>query len=86
MLSNSFQRKKKNNTGSNHLKCMYTSAGNLDNKQEELEFCAQFESYDVIWITETWWENSHGWKMTMDSYKLFQKDRKEEEKVGLHFM
>jgi len=31
----------------------------LGNKQEELQLCAWSESYDVIGITETWWENSH---------------------------
>ncbi|KAK4806911.1 hypothetical protein QYF61_012632 [Mycteria americana] len=55
---------------------MYSDTHSLGNKQEELELCAQPESYDVIGITETWWENSHDWKTTMDGYKLFWKDRK----------
>lgn len=77
--------KQKQNPRSSHLNCLYTSAGRLGNKQEELELCAKFESYNVIRISKTWWENSRDWKMTMGGYKLFQKDRKEEE-VGLHFM
>lgn len=32
---------------------------NMGNKQRELELRAQSESYDVIGITETWWDNSH---------------------------
>ncbi|KAK4806872.1 hypothetical protein QYF61_012593 [Mycteria americana] len=64
------------NPKSSHLKCMYSDIHSLGNKQEELELCAQPESYDVIGITETWWENSHDWKTTMDGYKLFWKDRK----------
>ena len=35
------------------LKCFYTNACSLRNKQEELELCAQSESYDIIGITET---------------------------------
>lgn len=46
------------NLKSGHLKCMYSNAHSLGNKQEELELCAHPESYDVIGITETWWENS----------------------------
>lgn len=63
-------------TKSSHLKWTYTNAGSLDNKQEEPELRTQSETYDVIGITETWWENSHDWETTTDSYKLFQKDRK----------
>ncbi|CAM5089359.1 unnamed protein product [Eretmochelys imbricata] len=32
-------------------------------------------NYDVIGITETWWDNSHDWSTVMDGYKLFRKDR-----------
>ena len=64
------------NPKSSHLRCIYTNARSLANKWEELELHAQSESYDVIGITETWWENLHDWKTTMDGYKLFRKDRK----------
>ncbi|CAM4394956.1 unnamed protein product [Caretta caretta] len=33
------------------------------------------KNYDVIGITETWWDNSHDWSTVMDGYKLFRKDR-----------
>ena len=61
----------------NQLKCMYTDAHSLGNKQEELEFRAQPESYDSIGIMETWWHNSHDWRIVMDGkcYRLFRKDR-----------
>ena len=36
------------NQKTNHLKCMYTNARSLGNKQEELELRAQSESYDII--------------------------------------
>ncbi|KAK4816812.1 hypothetical protein QYF61_023499 [Mycteria americana] len=35
------------NPKTNHLKCMYTNARSLGNKQEELELCAPSESYDI---------------------------------------
>ena len=54
---------------------MYTNARSLGNKQEELELRAQSESYDIIGVTETWWDNSHDWRITMDGYRLFRKDR-----------
>ncbi|KAK4828724.1 hypothetical protein QYF61_000715 [Mycteria americana] len=63
------------NQKTNHLKCMYINGCSLGNKQEELELHAQSESYDIIGITETWWDNSHDWRSTMDGYRLFCKDR-----------
>ena len=42
-----------------HLKCMYTNARSMGNKQEELEAIVQQESYDIVAITETWWDDSY---------------------------
>ncbi|GAB0210376.1 hypothetical protein GRJ2_003503400 [Grus japonensis] len=63
------------NQKTNHLKCMYTNAHSLGNKQEELELHVQSENYHIIGITETWWDNSHDWRIMMDGYRLFRKDR-----------
>ena len=41
-----------------HLKCLYTNARSMRNKQEELEALAQSQSYDIIGLSETWWEES----------------------------
>ncbi|KAJ7419991.1 hypothetical protein BTVI_23322 [Pitangus sulphuratus] len=57
------------------LKCMYSNARNMGNKQEELEAIMQQESYDVVAITEMWWDDSHDWSAAMDGYKLFRRDR-----------
>ncbi|PKU32319.1 adaptin ear-binding coat-associated protein 1 [Limosa lapponica baueri] len=57
------------------LKCFYTNAGSMGNKQEELEAIVQQESYDVVAIMETWWDDSHDWSAAMDGYKLFRRDR-----------
>ncbi|PKU41370.1 adaptin ear-binding coat-associated protein 1 [Limosa lapponica baueri] len=57
------------------LKCFYTNARSVGNKQEELEAIVWQESYDVVAITETWWDDSHDWSAAMDGYKPFRKDR-----------
>ncbi|GAB0210334.1 hypothetical protein GRJ2_003499200 [Grus japonensis] len=57
------------------LKCIYTNARSLGNKQEELEAIVQQDSYDLVTITEMWWDNSHDWSAAMDGYKLFRRDR-----------
>ena len=57
------------------LKCIYTNARSMGNKQEELEAFVQQDSYDLVTITETWWDDSHDWSAAMDGYKLFRRDR-----------
>jgi len=57
------------------LKCIYTSACRMGNKQEELEATVQQANYDLVAITETWWDCSHDWSAAMDGYKLFRRDR-----------
>ncbi|KAJ7413330.1 hypothetical protein WISP_91339 [Willisornis vidua] len=62
-----------------HLKCMYTNACSMGNKQKELEAIVQQESFDVVAITETWWDDSHHWSAAMSGYKLVRKDRQGKE-------
>ncbi|GAB0189143.1 hypothetical protein GRJ2_001380200 [Grus japonensis] len=57
------------------VKCIYTNARSIGNKQEELEAIVQQDSYDLVTITEMWWDNSHDWSAAMDGYKLFRRDR-----------
>ena len=57
------------------LKCLYTSAHRLSNKQDELETVMRLESYGLVAITETWWDDSHNWNTTIDGYRLFRRDR-----------
>jgi len=47
----------------------------MGNKQEELEAIIQQDGYDLVAITETWWDHSHDWHAVMDGYRLFRKDR-----------
>ena len=57
------------------MKCLYVNAHSMGNKQEELEATVLLESYDLIAITETWWDESHDWKVAINSYRLFRRDR-----------
>ncbi|GAB0192581.1 hypothetical protein GRJ2_003481800 [Grus japonensis] len=57
------------------LKCLYANARSMGNKQEELETCARLQGYDLIGITETWWDRSYDWSVGMEEYRLFRKDR-----------
>ena len=57
------------------LKYVYTNAHSMGNKQEELEAIVWQASYDLVAITERWWDRSHYWSAAMDGYKHFRKDR-----------
>ncbi|KAK4820811.1 LOW QUALITY PROTEIN: hypothetical protein QYF61_007205 [Mycteria americana] len=57
------------------LKCISTNARSMGNKQEELKAIVQQDSYDLVTLTETWWDDSHDWSAAMDGYKLFRRDR-----------
>jgi len=46
----------------------------LGNKQEELEATMLLESYNLIALTETWWDESHDWRVAIDGYRLFRRD------------
>jgi len=41
------------------LKCLYTNACSLGNKQDELETTVLLENHDIIVITEIWWNDPH---------------------------
>ncbi|XP_010078459.1 PREDICTED: focadhesin-like, partial [Pterocles gutturalis] len=58
------------------LKCLYTNACSMGNKQEELEIHVGSGDYDLdlVPIPETWWENSHDWNVVMGGYTLLRKD------------
>lgn len=50
------------------LKCLYTNACSMGNKQEEVEATMLLESCDLVAVTETWWDEFH-------DYKLFRRNR-----------
>ncbi|GAB0205636.1 hypothetical protein GRJ2_003029200 [Grus japonensis] len=47
----------------------------MGNKEEELETCVCLQGYDLIGITETWWDSSYDWSVGMEGYRLLRKDR-----------
>ena len=57
------------------LKCLYTSARSMGNKQEERETIMELGKYDLIAITEIWWDESHNWNLLIEDYRLFRRDR-----------
>ena len=58
------------------LRYFYTNAHSMGNKQEEPEATVWSESYDIVAVTETWWNDLHSWSAVMDGYRLFKRDRK----------
>ena len=57
------------------LKCFYTNAHSMANKQEELEDTMLLENYDLVAITETWWDESHDCSVAINGYRLFRRHR-----------
>ena len=57
-----------------HLKCIYTNAHSLGNKQEQVEATVLLENHDLV-ATKTWWEHSYSGSVAIDGYKLFRRDR-----------
>ena len=50
------------------LKCIYTNACSMGNKQEELEAIVRQANYDLVAITKTWWDHSHDWSTVMEAH------------------
>ena len=50
------------------LKCLYTNACSLGNKQEELEATVLLENHDIVAVPETW-------SMASNGDKLFRRNR-----------
>jgi len=65
------------------LKCLYTNACSIGNKQGEMETMMSLENYDLVAITETWWDESHDWHTVIEGYRLFRKDRKGRRRGGV---
>uniref|UniRef100_A0A670IGU3 Reverse transcriptase domain-containing protein n=1 Tax=Podarcis muralis TaxID=64176 RepID=A0A670IGU3_PODMU len=67
----------------NGLQCLYTNAQSMGNKQDELELLVQQTKYDIIVITETWWDKSHDWNVIIEGYNLFQRNRPDKKGGGV---
>lgn len=58
------------------LKCLYSNARSIGDKQEELEAAVEFENYDLIAVMDTWWDGSHHWNTGIAGiagYELFRR-------------
>ncbi|PKU31981.1 rna-directed dna polymerase from mobile element jockey-like [Limosa lapponica baueri] len=55
--------------------CLYTNACSMGNKQEEVEAIMLLERYDIVAISEIWWDDSYNWSVGIEGYKLFRRDR-----------
>jgi len=58
------------------MKCLYTDACSMRNKQEELKATVLLESYDLVAFTETLWDKFHDWSAAIDGFRLFRRDRR----------
>ena len=58
-----------------HLKCIYTSAHSMGNKQEELKPLYSRQTVTYLEFTETWWDHSHNCSTSMDGYYPFRRGR-----------
>ncbi|KAJ7399311.1 hypothetical protein BTVI_116089 [Pitangus sulphuratus] len=47
----------------------------MRNKQDKLEVLAQCHRFDIIGISDTWWDETCDWNALLDSYRLFRRDR-----------
>ncbi|KAJ7411667.1 hypothetical protein BTVI_48805 [Pitangus sulphuratus] len=56
-----------------HLKCFYTNAHSIRNKQEELKALAQSQRFEITGISETWWDETCDWSALLDGYRLFRR-------------
>uniref|UniRef100_A0A803JAV9 Reverse transcriptase domain-containing protein n=1 Tax=Xenopus tropicalis TaxID=8364 RepID=A0A803JAV9_XENTR len=54
---------------------MLANARSLSGKLGELQAIACIENYDLIGITETWWDDKCDWAANLNGYTLFRRDR-----------
>ena len=55
----------------------------MSNKQEELELLMQQSKYGLVGITETWWDKSHDWNVSIAGYNLFRRNRQNQKGGGV---
>ncbi|KAF4787720.1 hypothetical protein TURU_168642 [Turdus rufiventris] len=65
-----------------HLKCFYTNACSMRNEQEVPKAVAQSQRFDIIVISETWWDEPCDWSALLDAYTLFKWDLVDKVEIG----
>jgi len=53
------------NQSTQDFRNLYINARNIWDKQAELEVLIQDQNYDLIGITESWWDNLRDWNNNM---------------------
>ena len=65
------------------LKCLYTNAWSMGNKQEELQAYVCLQGFDIAGINEMWLDDSYDLNGGTDGYKLFRKERQRRRGEGV---
>jgi len=65
------------------MKSLYMNKHSMGNKREDLEATVLPGHYDLIAITETWWDESHDWSVAINDYKLFRRERRGKKGGGI---
>lgn len=60
------------------LRCLYTNACSVGNRQKQLEVTTLLENCDLVAITEIWWDKSHNLSLLINGYGLSEEKREEE--------
>lgn len=55
------------------LRCLYTKTQHLGNKRGELEILVHKCKYDIVALTEAWWDEIHAWKFSDRKIQTIQK-------------
>lgn len=48
----------------------------MGSRHDKSEICVQLQSYNLVRITETWWDGSHDWSTVTEKYRPYKKDKK----------
>jgi len=57
------------------FKCLYANTCSMGNKREELGMCTCLQGYDLIDITEKWWDISYHKSVGIEGQRFFRKNR-----------
>lgn len=57
-------------------RCLYNKAHRMGDKPKEgLDATTLLENYDLVAITETWWDKLCDWSVTINGYELFRRQK-----------
>ena len=59
-------------SGREKLNIFYTNARSFNNKMEDLEAKVDSEEYDIVAVSETWFQEDSNWKTGLEGFKVHQ--------------